>query len=410
MAGGDVLFYDYDQTLQTGAVRRMDGQNLASNLPLFTDFCTDYSGQIFGLNAEGALVSVKNGIATQHGGRYDGIALSGIAADNLCGFGDLLLLDSITHSLKKISASAAGVADMAAGFSPPDIGSETTAHARVDLGFVASVRFDTPLFRRATEAEEVTKLTAGSDIFIRHDVPSPDDMYFAVAEDHDGQKLIYGYVYRPALNTPDAYSPPQKNTGRVIIATSEYKYVYKYPSLYAAKVSEVAKSDMIKLLPFVAGYKDTNGHEWVRVDLGVGEGYMRADGLSWSLFSGDRAAPNTNAAIKDNAFLYIYNPNTKDYELWDGVQHLAKNKRVEVQTPFDSSSKYTKVIFSITNDDGIVEVIDIDCYVETKYIDFDGADVLQIAAIIAAVIASILLIVLIVWFFRKRKKRTSLVV
>jgi len=113
--------------------------------------------------------------------------------------------------------------------------------------------------------------------------------------------------------------------------------------------------------------------------------------------------PDTNATITDYALVYYYDNVAKKYlpidDLW-----VAKGTRVMVKTPFDSSQKYTKVVFYR---DGY-GTIDIDCYVETKYINFDGIDLLQFVAIIIILVTLTLITILLVRKYKLKKRKSIL--
>ena len=413
--GGDVLFLD-GSSAEGNSIKNLKGETVTT-VPALKDFCMDFSGKIFGINMSGNLVSISGGITTNHGGSYNTLSLSNIAC-GLIGFGDILLIETATNSLKRISAQDAGVADMAAQFPAPDAANDNTAHIKTD-SFVAAVKFDAPLFAQATEATTVCTLPKDSDVFIRRDIDAPQDMYFAAAEyrDAEGTRMVYGYVYKSALHPPYPYVSPQKNTGRVVIDTGIHGFIYKYPSLYAQPVKTVKNGDAVNLLPFAANkslptfgdwYADIDGKKWVRVEIGNNEGYMLPEqGLSWSLFSDSGSQPNANATIKEDAFLYAYDAqNNRYYILFDeAYSFLKKGTRVEIPTPHDTSKSYTRVIFSIVNENGETMVIGIECYVETKYIDSDAPDILQIVAIAGIIIAVVLIIFLAVWLSKRRKRR-----
>lgn len=405
-AGGEVLVYDGE------AVKTISGDVVAQCQPL-KDFCLDFSGKIFGLTLDGNLISIENGKQKNHGGRYDRIALSNIDSE-ICDYGDLLLLDSLSSSLLKISAIDAGVADASKHYTVPDVENDATSH-KIMQNCIATLKNDAPLFDQPNESSSSCVLEKDSIVFIRYDVDTPEDMYFVVAEKLTGSPqpvqeviLFWGYLYRSALNPPLEYALPPKNTARVLLDVGEYKYIYKYPSLKANKIGQMSKGDWVKPLDFAVlqgnWYEDISLNKWIRVAIGDGEGYMLELGISWSLFSSSVSQPNTNATIKKDAPLYVYNAAKQKYELLDSVHFLEKGKRVEVKTPFDSSSKYTRVIFSIKNDDGNVEVIDIECFVETKYIDFDGVDILKLVAFVAIALSVVILIILIVWIIKKRNQ------
>ena len=107
--------------------------------------------------------------------------------------------------------------------------------------------------------------------------------------------------------------------------------------------------------------------------------------------------PKANATVTDNTMLYMYADG--EYVPFDGAGlYIAKGTRVKIETPFDTSRKYTKVVFYR---DGY-GTIDVDGHVLTKYIDYDGVDLVKIIAVSVVAIAAIILLAVLM-----RKKKAS---
>lgn len=396
-AGGEVLIYD-------GAIKTVDGKTYAETEPL-NDFSVDYSGKIFGLDQNGVFVTIGSE-TVRHAelGDFTRMILSS-AANSFVGANDIVLLDESSHSLYKIDAAAAGVAKVTDFYTVPDADNDRNPFKQTDR-FVSKATRAVPLYAQPAESDIVFTAKKDSVLFIDYTVKTPDEFYFAAAEDVVSKKLRFGYVYKTAVDEPLPYEAPSNKIGSAALDLS----VYKYPTTLGKKIiAELPKKQTIQILPFAVNHTDAQGQKcfndatgtsWLRIAMENGcEGYVLAGEISFTLFNTVENLPNTNATVLDDAIIYTYS--NGEYIAFDGISFLKKGTRVQVDTPFDSSNRYTKVLFFVEGKG----TIDIDCYIETRFVDFDGADVLQIVAICAIIVTVILLILLIVKVAQRRKRR-----
>lgn len=397
-AGGEVLIYD-------GAIKTVDGKIYAESEPL-NDFSVDYSGKIFGLDQNGVFVTIGSE-TVRHAelGDFTRMILSS-AANGFVGTNDIVLLDESSHSLYKIDAAAAGVAKVTDFYTVPDAENDRNPFKQTDR-FISKATRAVPLYAQPAESDIVFTAQKDSVLFIDYTVKTPDEFYFAAAEDVASKKLRFGYVYKTAVGKPLPYENPENKLGAAALDLS----VYKYPTTLGKKIiAELPKKQTVQILPFAVNhidglgqncYKDATGTSWLRIAMENGcEGYVLAGEVSFTLFNTVENLIKDNATVTGDAMVYTYS-NGEYVSLDYDYNVLKKGTRVQIDTPFDSSNKYTKVLFFIEGKG----TIDIDCYIETRFVDFDGVDILKIVAICAIIVTVILLILLIVKVAQRRKRR-----
>jgi hypothetical protein len=385
---GDIYFLD------EGKIKSESTDIMSLGETVLIDFCVDLSGKIFGIDSNESFLIIDKDSIERYSIQAEKLAFSSLSSEENS-FGDILLLSSKNHTLSIIDADDAGVADINDYFPPVNI-NEKTALEKTE-GRIAKTISSVPLYYQPIEINSVFTLEKDSFVFIQFEASAPDNMYFIVTQGNEGDALRCGYIAKNTVEVLD-YSVPESKTAKVIYDNAQYQNIYKYPSLASPTIGDLNLGDWVRPLDFVS---DSSFFDWLRIDMGENEGYVLRQGVSWTLYSTKREEPNTNAVIISDATLYIKNYATGEYEVLD-ESFIPKNTRVQIETPFDSARKYSKVVFLREGENG-KEVIDIECYVLTKCVKYDGVDILKIVIICVAVI-SVLLFSVLVFHLIKRKR------
>ncbi|MBQ4049906.1 MAG: hypothetical protein IJD07_04545 [Clostridia bacterium] len=396
-----------------GKISYYDGQTvyLGENALLSCEGITSYA-----IDASKNLFYIKDGVLY----RYDGIETALCAVDgkliissiktDYVGYGDILIVDTDRHCIYKLNRLDVGAADIEQLYDIPSLEIEEDA-LQIKGNLIAKTLKKVKLFKTPAEAEITAEVGAGTNVIIHYDADCPEEYYYVMFDDVENLSLKGGYVYASSISEPLKYELAPISVGK--INTNNTK-IYKWPSIKSPTVKGVIKNknDTVSIIPFATNhadeyakrwYQDGYGKKWYRISIDdTHEGFVMASDITTEFYKNEKM-PDTNAVITDYALVYHYDATAKKYvpidDLW-----IAKDTRVKVDTPFDSSQKFTKVVFYR---DGY-GTIDIECYVETKYVEFDGVDLLQFVAI-AIIIATIILgVVLIARKVRQNKRKSIL--
>jgi len=396
-----------------GKLTYYDGQNIYinGNSVFSSQDITSYA-----VDAKNSIFYIKNGFLYRYNGQETQICqangkivISGIKTSYLQ-YGDAIIVDSDKHCLYKLPRNLIGSANIEELYSIPKWSAEEDASA-IKGNIIATTKQNVILFKTPAEAEILTKIPKDSYITIYYDAACPQEYVYVLYDDINSKTLLGGYVYASNINDPLEYILPDMTVGKI---NSNNTKIYKWPSVLSPTIKGITKNknDSISIISFATNttdeyakkwYQDSYGKKWYRVKIDdTHEGYVMASDISTQFYSNEKM-PDTNATITDYALVYYYDNVAKKYlpidDLW-----VAKGTRVMVKTPFDSSQKYTKVVFYR---DGY-GTIDIDCYVETKYINFDGIDLLQFVAIIIILVTLTLITILLVRKYKLKKRKSIL--
>ena len=363
------------------------------------DFALDIAGNIFAIKDN--LLTVisgeqKNTFVIDGALSLDSIMVSKIETP-FVSYGDLIVSDKQNMRITSVARSLVGGADIKKLYTVQEI--DDKALLKSD-NLVSVTTTSSYLFTYPVESEITYSFSKGETAFVCHDVVSPDAYVYCIIENKSTGKLSQGYAYASAITSKE-YSEPLKKEAKI---NSDNTGIYKYPSLYAHTVGKLNKGDMAAIMPFATNYEDEygerwytdiSGNKWYRIDRGENEGYILASSANVNFFS-DSEMPKANATVTDNTVLYMLSDGK--YVPFDGAGlYIAKDTRVKIGTPFDTSRKYTKVVFYR---DGY-GTIDVDCYVLTKYVEYDGVDLVKIVAISVVALALVILLAILL-----RKKKT----
>lgn len=390
-----VTALDYCSSLVTLKNGIIEGTNIEAD-----DFCLDIVGNIFAVK-DNILTVIKGDETvtyTVDGAlSLDSIMLSKIETP-FVSYGDLIISDKQNMRILRVSRSDVGGADIKKLYTVQEIDDKPLRKSNNLISVTTSASY---LFTYPVESEITYSFAKGETAFVCYDVVSPGAYVYCVIENKATGKFSQGFAYASSVATKN-YTDPLKKEAKI---NSDNTSVYKFPSLYSPVTGKLNKGDMASILPFATNYEDeygerwftdVNNNKWYRIDRGEYEGYILASSANVNLFS-DTEMPKANATVTDNTVLYMYADG--EYVPFDGAGlYIAKGTRVKIETPFDTSRKYTKVVFYR---DGY-GTIDVDCYVLTKYIDYDGVDLVKIIAVSVVAIAAIILLAVLM-----RKKKAS---
>lgn len=368
-----------------------------------TDFCVDIEGNLFAANGN-TIISIINGVITTYHvngiTKIDSISISKVDND-IISYGDLILCDSRNKAVYTVSGASVGAADLDLLYPQPVISNEAINKT---TGLIARTNTSAYIFARPIEGEIKHTVAKNTNIIVCSDVSSPEPFAYCLVEDTTNNTLHAGYVYKSNFDVLP-YSTPSVSEAKI---NADNTPIYKYPALKAPIVATHPKDMTVSILPFAicytdeygdGWYVDAYGNKWYRIAIGEREGFVLSGDTNASFF-GDIEMPKTNATITENAVLYRYDEASGTYVEFEAAGlYIAKDTRIVVETPFDTSREYTKIVFYR---DGY-GTIDTDCYVKTEFVDFDGVDILKIVAI-AAIVVSIATLALI-FFYRSRNAK-----
>ncbi|MCH5164436.1 MAG: hypothetical protein J1F36_05410 [Clostridiales bacterium] len=366
-----------------------------------TDFCTDIVGSIFAVSGNTITAFVKGQVTTytvENVAHINAITISKADTD-LVSYGDIILYDDINKCVLTIDGDVVGSANVKDLYNTPFISSTPNDRA---AGLIALAKDQIYMFTLPIEGEISYTISAGSHIIICREVSSPDPYVYCLCDDPDTRLLRSGYVYKSSLEILP-YTTPKNAEAKV---NADNTPIYKFPTIKGPVITPYPKNSLVSLLPFAVTftdkygdgwYTDAYGNMWYRIEYGEQEGYILAYDTNVNFYSDD-PLPKTNATIKKDASLYRYDEASGKYvEFTAAGDYIAKGTRVVVDPPFDTSRPYTKIVFYRAG----YGTIDIDCYVRTEYIKYDGVDIIKIVAIAVVVVAIIVLVIIIA---RKSKK------
>ena len=159
------------------------------------------------------------------------------------------------------------------------------------------------------------------------------------------------------------------------------------------------KGTELTLLPF-ADYESSSG-EWYKAMDGDGKvGFVLASTVSVRGFIPDGIRPQYNGEIisyKNSVGAEVFIKTDNGMQKVEGL-FLPVGTKVQVLEPFDSSEKYSKVIFYDE------ELGSFEAFVKTVYLDYNGFSLVQVIAIVIIVVTVILLTVLLVRIHQKHRK------
>ncbi|MBR2970726.1 MAG: hypothetical protein IKC48_02900 [Clostridia bacterium] len=369
-----------------------------------TDFCVDIEGNLFAASGN-TVISIIGDIVTTYRVNgitsIDSIAISKVS-NQIISYGDLVLCDKNAKAVFTVSGSLVGSANLDSLYPEPEISNEPIAKT---TGIIAKTTTETFMFDRPIEGKINHVVAKNTNIIVCNDVSCPDPFAYCLAENPNTNTLYAGYVYKSNYEVLP-YVARNINEAKI---NADNTPIYKYPSLKAPIVATYSKDVTVSILPFAVCYTDeyddgwyvdAYANKWYRIAVGEKEGFVLSGDTNVNFF-GDMEMPKTNATITENAVLYRYDEASGAYVEFEAAGlYIAKETRVAVETPFDTSREYTKIVFYR---DGY-GTIDTDCYVKTQYVDFDGVDILKIVAI-AAIAVSIATLVLILYYKRKNAKK-----
>ncbi len=367
----------------------------------------------YALDAQNNLFFIRNGSLFRFDGQeteicnIDGrIIISGIKTDFI-DYGDALIVNEDRHCIYRLEREMIGSANLEDLYDIPELSFEEDA-CEIKGNIVARTLKNVKIFKTPAEAEIVAEIPINTYVLIYYDVTCPEEFLYVLYDDVQSQALKGGYVYASAISSPLSYELPDISVGKI---NSNNTKIYKWPSVKSPTVKGITKNknDTVSIIPFALNYTDEYAKKWFQDGFGkkwyrtkiddTHEGFIMAADISTEFYNNTKM-PDTNATVTDYALVYHYDSSSKKYVPIDGLW-IAKDSRVKVETPFDSSQKYTKVIFYR---DGY-GTINIECYVETKYVDFDGIDLLQFVAIVIIIITLALGAILILRRRRIKKRR-----
>ncbi|MCL2555502.1 MAG: hypothetical protein FWE03_00590 [Firmicutes bacterium] len=370
------------------------GQKIGGGISLnehLIDFFVDYAGNIFGINADGHFVF--NNQAHLDLGTFSNITFTTSNASGLAYYNDILLLDKNSHSLFRLSSNL--INDISNFYTTPPSSSTLRIARPQSSNAITTTKINTPLFSTPSENNAIIHLPKDTQIMIRREIPSPPNMYYVVAFTTDilNQPLIVcGFIYRAALYSPIPYTPPINASGQIVFDNT---HILVFPSINSHSYTTLRRGDLIRVLDFVE--YEFNDRVWFRVATSDNtEGFVPARYINTGFMISVLEMTSTNATLRQDAMLLVYLHGVGRVPL----ELLEAGTRILIATPFDSASRYTRVIVYI--DGELAESIEV--FIETRYIDFDGVDVWMIVLIVGIVFVVIMLILLAI-LMKKRKHK-----
>jgi len=388
--GGGVFVYD------DGAIRSLDDDNLIINSEVsLIDFFVDYENNVFGINNDGHFVAIVNSEISvfESLGVFSNISFAKSNGSGLAYSNDILLVNNSTHSLFRLSNDL--VFDISTAYTAPPPSASLNIARPQTQNAIAATKINTALLSGPVEAQKnaIIHLPAGTQVLIRREIPSPPNMYFIAAFLNDAANhpiIACGFVYRAAINAPAAYAPPQNTSGQIILPNT---HIFVFPSTASRTYTTLRQGEMVKILDFVTD-RIANSL-WLRIATSENrEGFVLADRINTGFVLNIANANNpSNASLRAEAMLLIYLHGTGLTPL----KTLPMGTRIQIETPFDSARRYTRVIVYVDGER-------VDVFVQTQYVDFDGWDIWLVVLIIVVPTIAIALIVLAI-VMKKRRHR-----
>lgn len=387
------------------------------------DFTIDNSDNIFILSDDGIVYKYEKNILgnyflTAFTDYEDGKSIgaidtsSGIPAkiiistftNDIINKGDILIVNSLRHSVRKIDGKLFNVSTITDTFPPPLDPSDTNPNPIEGESIIRTILKDTQIYSIPNDEQApLLNISKGRKaIVLQYSIPE-NSAYSYVLLDGKNEAVV-GYVYKEILSEALAYAPPPTEEG---VVYNSKTMLFKYPSAkYDLKLTEyldIEKETKLTMLPFVPNYIDESGVKWYRVMLGEDkQGFIYANDLIINGYTPNHIRPQTNAVIysKDKAVNEVLM-----YKLIDGAyspllddKPLAVGTKIEVVGAFDPSTSYTLIKY-YNADYGTKE-----CYIETVYIKYSGVNVLQIVTTILIITTIILIIAIFIRRYKIKKQ------
>lgn len=324
---------------------------------------------------------------------------------------DAVVVDTYKHRVFSIDGSDEGldVKLVDDDYPVPDVKDDTSPEAPTD-GLIRVALYDTQVYGAPggitppayTIAEGRKVICPDPALYGLEENPY---YTFVLIDNIEKGVLVQGYVYKDSLSDPLEYSSPPTENGSIY---SKATPIYKWPSRFSRPVdgySAMDKGSSVKLLSFVASYRDDYNNLWYRVLLDDRyEGYVLDYDLSLNGYEPVFIRPAYNAEIisyNNSEYAEVYAVDEQgNYVKIDGVT-LATGTQVEVIGAFDTSEHYTQIKYLDA------ELGTLTCWVETVYLKYNGVNVVLIVAIVVIVITVILAAIIIARVIFVKKKRLS---
>ncbi|MCL2751984.1 MAG: hypothetical protein FWE62_04415, partial [Firmicutes bacterium] len=398
------------------------------------DFTVDYNGNIFILNdyqllKYGNIAGVLSEIPVEIPidapvpacgiGELVSLRLA-CEQTGFCDYGDLILADSGSNTVRKVSKSDAGVgvADFDDGYAHPyDFDSdEPVSHLKV-----RTIIKDGFLYKYPSRSVISMRAQTGSDIFVLAESVGADDYFVYVAYmvrgtmAFDGadvsDKLISGYMLASSLGSDKPETGYKFKEARVLHITGArvYKYPYQNSRILTVPVPgagtllpqgfgiQIADFGYRSLGAAVGPYTDKAGANWLAVELNGRIGFVNeADVISYN-YDPVPAGIKPNAVIRSidggTAALYRTPDENDPYD----EPPLTNGAQIYVTKRFDQRSEFTQIIY-VNSELGAITA-----YVKTEYVRYNSFSVIR--AVCAAILFASLLICFFLVVVRLNHKR-----
>lgn len=380
-----------------------------------TDFALDVMGNIFAVSGNKVIAVVDgetNEYTIENAGNLTAIAISKVDS-GVISYGDLIMVDQTNMCVLTIDGEQVGSVNAKNLFTPPALNSTPNPQADGIVGLTEGAI----IFTLPVEGEIAYEAKSGERIILLKEGSAPDPFVYCAIDTvgEDGKhKLITGYAYKYTVDILN-YEQPRCGEAKINVDNTP---VYKYPSVNSPKIGEYNRNTTVSILPFAVTtpdefdnsnepqnvwYTDAYNYKWYRISYGKNEGFIIASAANVQFFSNEIDMPQFNATITEDTKLYRYDEASDSYIEFESLGEIQKDTRVRVENTYDTSVKYTKVIF-YRDGYGVIET---DCYVETKYVEFDGVDIVKIVAICVIILAVIILIIVIIRRYKIRRLNRS---
>lgn len=383
---GSTVYYANGNALKT-----LDGNTFKYASKTIVSVCLDASGNAFFV-IDGTLVRVdmngKEMLVCELPSSASSVALSK-AKTAICDYGDIILVDEDNCRVWAINGAESGVA-------LPSLTPTLTPYD--DGAIIRTVLGDCALYATTLEDEVKFNVKKGASVIVaKYDVPQASGLAFCYYEDAISKSLIGGYVFKCYLSDPIEFVSPVEKEGVLYVGSAN---LYAFPSIYSDKlVEDMPKGTTLTLLDF-APYESNDG-KWYKAVTADGKiGYVIKNAVSVRGFVPDAVRPQYNAVIVESngsavASVYVKNGNTM-VKIPDTT--LLIGTKVEVVGSFDTSEKYTKIIYFDE------ELGSLTCYVETDYIEYNSFSIVQVVAIVIVVVTVALLAFLLIRMYMRKRK------
>lgn len=256
------------------------------------------------------------------------------------------------------------------------------------------------VFTAPDESESFTTLQADMLVIVPKYDTDILPFSYVLYSDAASETLRGGFFLRAHLSDPLPYALPELSV--TAFAYSDNTPLFRYPSVYAAKVVEsMDKDTKLSLLEFADFEAD--GHTWfkARTENGI-TGYVTVNAVWLRNFLPDNTpVPQANATViskhgSTGAFVYRYY--NRNYERIDDSPMLPNGTRVEIRGGYDNTKKYTLIRYY---DDSVKKTAE--CYVETVYLDYDGISAMQVVAFVIMALCMVLLVIVVIRYSMYKK-------